>query len=205
MPLPGADVCVIWPCRCVALCVCRCVRVQIHNNFLANDYGSDFCVDHDDGSAWYEDSYGFNMYSGTKNYLGHSKTNHHQLFVYSDIHPGYSEPVCYQTDSDMDYDEPWTSNKCILLNTFNPYSYSYCDVHHPERFPLHADNQFYTPNGHLNISCGSEFLNLSQWQALGQDRGSTVAVTPDVNTVIGWGKEVLYLRNGYKVQQEVSW
>ena len=62
---------------------------RIHNNFLVNDYGSDMGVDHDDGSAFYLDSYNFMQYSGTKNYLGHSKVNDHQIFAYSDVHPGY--------------------------------------------------------------------------------------------------------------------
>ena len=179
----------------------------IHNNFLINDFGSDFTVDHDDGSSFYLDSYNMNMYSGSKNYLGHSKSNDHQLFVYSDVHPGYGFPGCYQTDSGEDYDEPWTNNQCILLSTNNPYSYSYCDVQHPELFPLHANNSFYSPDGTLNITCGSAHLTLPQWQALRQDRGSTVMKTPDVDTVIGWGKEVVFVKNGYGLQEgeQVSW
>ena len=62
---------------------------RIHNNFLVNDYGSDMAVDHDDGSAYYLDSYNMFMYSGTKNYLGHSKVNDHQLFAYSDVRHTY--------------------------------------------------------------------------------------------------------------------
>ena len=157
-------------------------------------------------SAYYEDTYSFNMYSGTKNYLGHSKLNEYQLFVYSDVHPGYGSPVCFQSESDGDYDEPWNHNKCILLSTFDPLYYSYCDIRHPERFPPHANNTFYTPTGRVNMTCGSQHLTLEEWQAqTGQEKGSTNAVTPNVSTVIEWGKQVLYLRNGYHVEGELSW
>ena len=179
---------------------------QIHNNFLINDYGSDFSVDHDDGSAYYRDHHNFYMYSGTKNFLGHSKRNDHQLFVYADLHPGYGQPVCFQDDSGENYDAVWSDNRCLLLQTFTPYYIAYCDPSRPQDIPTHNRNQFYTPDASLNFSCGSAYYTLQQWQRFsGQDADSTVAKTPDVDTVIGWGNQILYLSDGRTVDREVSW
>jgi len=166
---------------------------------LINDYGSDFCVDHDDGSAYYEDSYNFNMYGGTKNFLGHTKTNHHQLFVYADVHPGYGQPVCLQDDSDHNYDDHWYQNQCILLSHNVPYDISYCNPNNLGEISPPQNNTFYTPDGTISFKCGSTAYSLQQWQQLGFDQGSTIQKTPDVSTVIQWGKQVLYLKNGKDV------
>ncbi|CAF4219129.1 unnamed protein product, partial [Adineta steineri] len=56
----------------------------IHHNTIFNNYNALWPIDHDDGSCFYEDSYNFLMYGGKKNYLGHSKKDHHQIYVYSD-------------------------------------------------------------------------------------------------------------------------
>jgi len=178
---------------------------QFHNNFLINDYGSDMSIDHDDGSAYYLDTYNFFMYSGTKNYLGHSKVNDHQLFVYSDVHPGYGFPGCQCDFTDHNYDSAWTNSKCILLAQSVPYNIQYCNPSDVSNIPPHINNTHYTPNGTAVFKCGSNSYSLSQWQALGLDYGSTQAATPDVNTVIGWGKQVLFLRNGATVEGNLDW
>jgi hypothetical protein len=59
----------------------------IDHNFLFTNYGSVWPIDHDDGSCFYEDSYSYLVYGGKKNYLGHSKTDHHEIYVYSDEDP----------------------------------------------------------------------------------------------------------------------
>ena len=50
-----------------------------------------------------------------------------------------------------------------------------------------ADNAYYTPDGAIT-ECGA---NLTEWQALGNDAGSTVARLPDDDTIIGWAVELL--------------
>ena len=179
---------------------------RIHNNFLVNDYGSDMSVDHDDGSAYYLDSYNMYMYSGTKNYLGHSKVNDHQLFAYSDVHPGYGFPGCQCDFTDGNYDSAWTNSRCILMNATTPYSFGYCDPSNTTNIPLHANNTIYTPAGQADFQCGDSHLTLQQWQALGVDVGTTDAKTPDVTQVVQWAAQILYLKNGHDVgaEREVS-
>ena len=178
----------------------------IHNNFLIVDYGSLYAVDHDDGSAYYLDSYNFNVYSGTKNYLGHSKVNDHQLFVYADAIESDGRLHC-QDDLSEPYDENWQNNKCILLSHTTPYLFNYCDETKLKAISPHLNNAFYTSTGQLNFTCGSKSYTLEEWQkASGQEQGSTVARLPTVNTIISWGQQVMYLKNGKSVTEEpVGW
>jgi hypothetical protein len=154
---------------------------------------SDEPVDHDDGSAWYEDAYNFYMYGGTKNYLGHSKRNIGQLFVYSDLHPGYGFPGCQVDFTDDNYGSMWSYSKCILRGEEVPYDIQYCNPKNMSQVPPHVENVIYTPSGHAVFQCGKSNFTLAEWQALGMDNGTTEAMTPAVETIVGWGRALLYL------------
>jgi hypothetical protein len=58
-----------------------------------------------------------------------------------------------------------------------------------------ANNTYYVPGGEtqqkiVGFSCAGG--NWTAWQATGQDAGSTIAgATPLVETMVGWGKELL--------------
>ncbi len=52
------------------------------------------------------------------------------------------------------------------------------------------DNQYFTPTGAVT-ECN---VPLAQWQQQGGDKGSTVALVPDDDTIIGWAKAVLNSR-----------
>ena len=56
----------------------------VTGNLLLNNYNSLWPIDHDDGSSFYEDSYNVCIYGGFKQYLGHNKEAHHQLYLYPD-------------------------------------------------------------------------------------------------------------------------
>ncbi|CAF4130186.1 unnamed protein product, partial [Adineta steineri] len=91
----------------------------IHHNTIFNNYNALWPIDHDDGSCFYEDSYNFLMYGGKKNYLGHSKKDHHQIYVYSDA--GTDD---FGSNTCLDYyaprrgysgwNEVYIENTCIL-------------------------------------------------------------------------------------------
>ncbi|CAF1130719.1 unnamed protein product [Rotaria magnacalcarata] len=66
----------------------------IHQNTLFNNYNSFYPIDHDDGSCFYEDRYNFQVYGGKKNYLGHSKLDHHEIYVYHDTKSSQGIGVC---------------------------------------------------------------------------------------------------------------
>ena len=172
----------------------------IHHNALFNNYRSVWPIDHDDGSCFYEDSYNFLVYGGKKNYLGHSKTDHHELYVYSDSNSGaFGSNACIDdtapTRGSSGWGEVWIDNICILYNSNEPYHIDRCDT--SDLFvPYLTNNTIYIPAGQqIEFNCKvngtSTRLNLQQWQSYGLDIGTTVGITPDVRTIIEWGRKML--------------
>jgi hypothetical protein len=171
----------------------------IHHNTLFNNYNSFYPIDHDDGSCFYEDSYNFQVYGGKKNYLGHSKTDHHEIYVYPDTKSSQGTGVCIADQApsrgSSGWNETWIENTCILYQSPVPYNIWYCDT--ANLFvPYLASNQIYTPPGtEVAFTCkvnGSDArLNLQQWQSYGLDNGTIVETAPDIQTIIEWGRKML--------------
>ncbi|CAF0815534.1 unnamed protein product [Didymodactylos carnosus] len=144
----------------------------IHHNVLFNNYNALWPIDHDDGSCFYEDSYNFHVYGGKKNFLGHSKIDHHQIYVYPDANKG---------DFGSNNPVPYVIGNCDTANLFVPYL---------------ANNKIYIPSGAqvvftCNVNGTSTQPSLEQWQSYDLDIGTTVQTTPDVQTIIQWGREML--------------
>ena len=172
----------------------------IHHNVLFNNYRSVWPIDHDDGSCFYEDSYNFLVYGGKKNYLGHSKIDHHQIYVYSDLSGGgFGSNNCVNdynpTRGTSGWNETWIQNICTLYNSVVPYNIENCDT--ASLFvPYLANNTIYIPSGTevafvCKVNGTSTRLNLQQWQSYGLDMGTTVETIPDVQTIIAWGRKML--------------
>jgi hypothetical protein len=169
----------------------------IHHNTLFNNYRTVWPIDHDDGSCFYEDSYNFQVYGGKKNYLGHSKTDHHEIYVYSDAKGGNYVCLCDHTPiaDSSNWNETWIQNTCVLYQSPVPYDIKNCDT--ANLFvPYVASNKIYIPSGTevafiCNVNGSSTRLSLEQWQSYGLDSGTTVQTAPDVQTVIEWGREML--------------
>jgi hypothetical protein len=171
----------------------------IHHNTLFNNYNSFYPIDHDDGSCFYEDSYNFQVYGGKKNYLGHSKTDHHEIYVYPDTKSSQGTGVCIADQApsrgSSGWNETWIQNTCILYKSPVPYYIWYCNT--ASLFvPYLASNKIYIPSGtEVAFTCKvngtSARLNLQQWQSYGLDIGTTIETTPDVQTIIGWGRKML--------------
>jgi hypothetical protein len=162
----------------------------IHHNTLVNNYRSIWPIDHDDGSCYYEDSYNFQIYGGMKNLAGHSKADHHEIYVYPrlcvlDFGSGHHSGG---------WNESWVQNTCVLYNSSVPYSVG-CNT--ADLFvPYFANNKIYIqPGVNIGFECkihgNITLLSLEQWQALGLDLGTTVQTAPDVQTIIQWGREML--------------
>ena len=171
----------------------------IHHNALFNNYNSFYPIDHDDGSCYYLDSYNVQFYGAKKNYLGHSKIDRFELYIYPDTKDAQGPGVCIAdqapTRGSSGFDEEWTNNTCVMYNTGSVYNIWSCET--TDLFtPYLADNKFYIPAG-FNVSFGcnvkgqGQMLNLTAWQALGEDKGSKAYVAPEVSTIIEWGREML--------------
>ncbi|CAF3769782.1 unnamed protein product [Rotaria sp. Silwood1] len=172
----------------------------IHHNVLFNNYRSVWPIDHDDGSCFYEDSYNFLVYGGKKNYLGHSKTDHHEIYVYSDLSGGgFGSNNCLNDynpqPGSSGWNETWVQNICTLYQSSVPYNIENCDT--TRLFvPDLANNTIYIPFGtQVAFTCKvngtSVRLSLAQWQSYGLDLGTTIQTTPDVQTIIEWGRKML--------------
>jgi hypothetical protein len=141
------------------------------------------------------------VYGGKKNYLGHSKTDHHEIYVYSDEDPNsFGGEVCLGGDYALHpgfsgWGEVWVNNTCVLYKSSIAYSMSGCDPANMS-LPYLAYNKIYIPAGaeaifRCQINGTTARLNLEQWQSLGLDIGTTVETAPDVQTIIQWGREML--------------
>ena len=172
----------------------------IHHNTIFNNYNALWPIDHDDGSCFYEDSYNFHVYGGKKNFLGHSKIDHHEIYVYSDANSGtFGSNICLgdyaPSRGSSGWNEAWFNNTCILYKNSVPYEIDNCDT--ADLFvPYLANNKIYIPSGkQVAFTCkvnGSIVqLNLEQWQSYGLDIGTIVQTAPDIQTIINWGRQML--------------
>ena len=172
--------------------------MQITHNFLINDYGGITSIDHDDGSAYYNDSLNFLVYSGSKNLFGSHKIEYGNIFIYPDLKPCYGQPVCgswFSGDEGMEeWGERWVNNKCVQYGGNRIFTIDSCDLHHLSRnMPYFANNQYYLPTKQQGIyDCNGARFNLTYWQSLGFDAGSQEFPAPTVQTIIEWGRELLY-------------
>ena len=172
----------------------------IHHNTIINNYHCVWPLDHDDGSCFYEDSYNFLIYGGKKNFLGHSKTDHHEIYVLSDANPSNAGTnVCLYdsraTRGSSGWNETWINNICTLYQNSVPYNINNCDTS-DLLVPYLANNTIYIPSGEevaftCKVNGTSARLSLEQWQSYGLDLGTTIKVTPDIQTIIQWGREML--------------
>jgi hypothetical protein len=169
----------------------------IHHNTLLDNYNSLFPIDHDDGSCFYEDSYNFQIYGGKKNFLGHSKIDHHEIYVYPDTRRGNGS--CFgdyhPLPGSSGFNETWIQNICVLYESQVPYDIRNCST--TNLFvPYFANNTIYTAPGkdvafNCTVNGTSTLLNLKQWQALGLDLGTTAQTAPNMQTIIQWGRKML--------------
>ena len=172
----------------------------IHHNVIFNNYNCLWPIDHDDGSCFYEDSYNFQVYGGKKNFLGYSKTDHHEIYVYSDANPGdYGSNTCMGDYAPVKgasgWNETWIENTCILYRNPVPYTIGNCDTDNLF-VPYLASNKIYIPSETevafiCKINGTDTRLNLQQWQSYGVDIGTIVETTPDISTIIQWGRDML--------------
>jgi len=165
----------------------------ITHNFIFNGYNSVWTIDHDDGSAYYNDTKNFLIYGGCKNFLGHDKACTNNVIVYPGIGERSSGGRKCQTDDNGEFaNQYYYGNQCIEADG-NFYSWSGCSPSNVKSTVFETySNTFYSQNAVFNAGCGQN-LKLQDWQNLGQDKGSTVLPTPPVSQIIAMGKTVLGL------------
>ena len=177
---------------------------RIKSNLIICNYECTWPIDHDDGSNTYEDSYNVLVYGGAKNYLGHSKRSHHNLYVYPDAKPiegagpgltGFQ--ACAQSDGNKKGSSGWGEvfdhNRCVLYNdSASIYHWGSCDpAALNDTTDTTHDNSFFGSN--LRVTCGAANWSLDEWQRRGRDERSVAAPTPPLATLLGWARAMLNL------------
>jgi hypothetical protein len=178
----------------------------ITRNLIIANYKTTWPIDHDDGSNHYLDSYNALWYGGAKNYLGHSKHSINNLYAFVDAQPyegtgpGKHFGGCAVNDGaekdSSGWGEVYASNRCHLTTPTAPaYSWGNCAID-----DLNAtvdwtfNNTFYTPNGRIAVHCNKKTSwTLAQYQQRGYDLKSTEVVSPPLETLIEWSRELIAL------------
>ena len=170
-----------------------------HHNVAYVNYRADATINHDDGSAWYEDHHNVLIYLGYQTYLGHSKHYHHELVLYPDVVDGRP---CFETNQSpggLQFDEVYTGNRCVQRRSGQAYGIRACRVE-----SLVADvglaidrTTFYYPEAaqpYFPCAQAGQLRNLSldEWTAAtGLDAHSGVEVTPPIETLVTWARQLL--------------
>jgi hypothetical protein len=129
--------------------------------------------------------------------LGHSKTDHNELYIFPDLKDSQGVGVCIADQGVQPYisgwDEVWTNNTCILYQSNIVYNLWYCDI--DDLFiPQLQNNTIYTP-GEAIFQCAiggkAQNMNLTTWQSYGQDLGTKVDKTPSIDEIVKMARKLI--------------
>ena len=147
---------------------------------IAN-YDSILAIDNDDGSNYYKTHGNFFAYSsrGMKNDFG-GHDNHHYNNIYAYVGTGF------KINSQLDGHEDYFYNNTVVMTGTGDYGNPTCDGQ--GKTVLH-DNRIYNKDGKVT-ECK---MSLADWQAKGNDPGTTGAVWPDDDVLVQMTKQLLDL------------
>ena len=154
---------------------------NIYGNFIIANYNSQEAIDNDDGSNYYNTHDNFFAYSGNgmkNDFDGHD--NHHYNNIYAYVGNGFGIVGQLPGHEDMFY------NNMVILTRDGDYGHGTCSG--PGMTVVH-DNKVYTPTGKVT-ECG---MSLSDWQAKGNDHGTTAGVWPSDDMLVSATKKLLNL------------
>jgi len=169
---------------------------EIHHNFFICNYGSNMCIDNDDGSSFYKLHHNFEVYGGHKSdFGGHNKSTYESINAYSQV---YDDGVCCGIETQPPnfipgFVDGYYNNTCIQLPTVPYIQHSGCDPKKPDPTTLSVTyyNKVYNADAKSSISCGSQTFTEEQWQALGLDIGTKAYPLPTDSVVMSWARQML--------------
>lgn len=166
---------------------------HIDRNFIINGYAGRWAIDHDDGSAYYNNTRNFMIFGGVKAYLGHDKmTGPGNVIVYPGIPQRSAGNRRCQCDDNGEFaDQFYYGNQC-----FSPdgvfYTWRKCNPDHLGDTVIQSrNNQHYSPGADFKVTCGSKTYSFKEWQAAGQDFNSSVHEMPSASEIVAIGMAVL--------------
>ncbi len=158
----------------------------ISGNFMIANYNSQEAIDNDDGSNYYKTSGNFFAYSsnGMKNDFG-GHDNWHFNNIYAYVGRGFG--VVPQLPGHADY---FYGNEVIMTKDGDYALAQVCnDIPGVVPKTVVHDNHIYTPNGRVT-ECG---MSLAEWQAKGNDPGTTASTWPDDDKLVVMVQHLLKL------------
>lgn len=150
-------------------------------NFMIANYNSVLGVDNDDGSAYYKTHSNFVAYSGTHPLFGGMKNdfgghdNHHYNNIYAYVISGFG------INSQLPGHEDYFYNNTVVMTRDGDYGQGTCEG--PGKTVVH-DNHIYSPTGKIT-ECK---MSLAEWQAKGNDPGTTASTWPSDEELEGMGR-----------------
>jgi len=154
---------------------------DISHNFIIANYNSQEGIDNDDGSCYYHTHHNVMSYSGNgmkNDFGGHDNVHHNNLYAY--VGKGFG--ICSQLPGHEDY----FYNNTVVMTADGNYGGGACSG---DAITVVHDNSIYTPHGNVT-ECG---YPLAEWQAKGNDPGTTAAPYPSDDVLLSLSKELLGL------------
>jgi len=168
---------------------------DIHNNFMLCNFGSNMCIDNDDGSSFYLNHHNFEIYGGHKcDFGGHNKFTYSAVIPYAQM---YTEGLCgYFTNTVPGYNDGFYDNICIqgVSVSYLQMDSQTCNATkiNPKELPWIGNNTIYNPYGNLSIQCGNKLFTDEEFQTLGYDMGTSVVKgIPSTEQILAWGKQLV--------------
>lgn len=134
------------------------------------------------------------LWGGCKNYLGNSKSCDQNLIIYPGIDPrSTGDRRCQTNDDSVQANGVYWGNRCIEQDGLM-YKFSGCNPKAPVTTTYFTYNNTHYSSSGFNLPCGNgPALTFAQWQALGQDAGSTVSSNvPSVGQLVTMATDLLF-------------
>jgi len=172
---------------------------EINHNFFICNYGSNMCIDNDDGSSYYLNHHNFEVYGGHKSVFGgHNKFTFSSINAYSKV---YDDGRCCDIEGQPPdfvpgFVDGYYNNTCIQNPIIEYMSHSGCDASkpNPQTLAVAYDNRIYNANVQATVLCDDTTFTLAEWQGFGFDQGTTVYPLPSDAEVIGWARDLLQMK-----------
>jgi len=154
---------------------------DISHNFIIANYNSQEGIDNDDGSSYYHTHHNVMSYSGNglkSDFGGHDNVHHDNLYAY--VGRGFG--IVPQLPGHVDY---FYSNT-VVMSKDGDYAQGACSG---DAMPVVHDNKVFSPTGAIT-ECG---MSVQDWQAKGNDPGTTTGVTPSDQYILSLAQQLLAL------------
>jgi len=165
---------------------------EVHHNVFLCNYGSQACIDNDDGSTYFKNHNNFEIYGCHKDYYaGHNKYTYDSVLAFPTC---WGRGCAFFTDFVPGFTDGLYNVSCILPSgkpylEFDSESWN-IDKFNPTQLPYTANNMIYSSNN-LTVSVNGQAYPLATWQSKGQDPGTRGYPMPSDEAIIAMGKQVL--------------